>query len=404
MNSRAIRAFIVSLLFIVITASAGEEADFLRWKTQIRDEAIARGITEKTADKAVAAIKLLPQVINLDTHQPEFTQTFLQYLSKRVSKDKLEDGRLLLEQHRPLLESLQVEYGVDVHVLLALWGMESAYGKHLGNIDLLSALATLAYQGRRQNFFEEQLFIFLALADSEQYAMESMQGSWAGAMGHMQFIPSTLSTYGVDGDEDGVIDLRGSLPDAMSSAANYLAQVGWKAGEPIAIEVFLPTGFKYEQARLSNRMPVQQWADQGVVPASLDELPQVTGNASILLPQGHTGPAFMVFDNFDAIMDWNKSVNYALSVAHLSNRLKGFPELAVQDSGEPPMTTAETSQLQELLLTAGFDPGTPDGIAGTQTQSAIREYQAKHGMVADGYPSQSLLSHMLEHIAQTQSN
>ena len=398
------RTLIVGLLFIAHTAFANEGTDFLSWKEQIREQAIAQGITEKTVNQAMASIELLPRVIDLGTRQPEFTQTFLQYLSKRVTADKLDEGRLLLEEHRGLLNSLQAEYGVDAHVLLALWGLESAYGKHLGNLDLLSALATLAYQGRRQDFFEEQLLILLSLIDNGRYVTEPLQGSWAGAMGHMQFIPSTLRTYGVDGDEDGVIDLRQSLSDAMASAANYLAQTGWKTGEPIAIEVILPDGFNYQEAQLSTSKSVETWAGFGVSPASLEAFPLVTGKASILLPQGHAGPAFMVFDNFDAIMDWNKSVNYAFSVAHLSNRLQGYPDLTVQEGGEPPTSPADTSRLQELLLTAGYDPGEPDGIAGSKTQAAIRKYQARHGMIADGYPSQSLLGHMLEHIAQAYGN
>lgn len=383
---------------------ASEEEDFLHWKKQFRDKAITLGITEQTVDQAMASIELLPQVFSLDSRQPEFTQTFLQYLFKRVSDNTVETGRLQLEEQSHLLEPIQNEYGVDATVLIALWGLETSYGRHLGTLHLPSALATLAYQGRRQGFFEEQLFVLLSLVDSGQYALDSLYGSWAGAMGHLQFMPSTLRTYGIDGDQDDTIDLRESLPDAMASAANYLSQIGWKAGEPVAIEVLLPPGFNFQEAQLSIRMPVEEWVKRDVTPASLDDFPQVTGDVAIVLPQGHSGPAFMVFDNFAAIMDWNKSIHYALSVAHLSNRLQGYPELAVQEAAEPPISLAETSQLQELLLTAGFDPGEPDGIAGSKTQSAIRAYQAKHGLVADGYPSQSLLNHMLDNMAQAPSN
>ena len=398
------RTLIVGLLLISHAALANENVDFLNWKEQFREQARAQGITEKTVDQAMDSIRLLPRVIDLDSRQPEFTQTFLQYLSKRVTTDKLDEGRLLLEAHHNLLQSLQAEYGVDSHVLLALWALESAYGKHQGNLDLLSALATLAYQGRRQDFFENQLLILLSLMDSDHYATNSLQGSWAGAMGHMQFIPSTLKTYGIDGDADGVIDLRRSLSDAMASAANYLAKIGWNAGEPIAIEVVLPEGFNYQEAQLSIRKPIETWVEFGIRPVSLDAFPLVAGNAAILLPQGHTGPAFMVFDNFDAIMDWNKSTNYALSVAHLSNRLQGLPDISIQEGGEPLTSPADTSRLQELLIVAGYDPGDPDGIAGSKTQAAIREYQGRYGMIADGYPSQSLLNHMCERMAQTPGN
>lgn len=394
------KALIVLMAMLAWPVLADEESDFQNWKHGLIEQAVFRGISERTATQAMAEVELIPRVINLDAKQPEFTQTFLQYLSLRVSDKTVEQGRLMYEQQQPLLDSLQQRYGVDTSVLLALWGLETAYGRTMGNLDLLSALATLSYQGRRKGFFTEQLLVLLSLIDSGRYDTDSLQGSWAGAFGHMQFIPTTLQAYGVDADNNGIIDLRGSLADAMASAANYLNNVGWKTNEPIALEVFLPTGFDYADAQLGNHKSIEEWASLGVMPAATDSFPQVTGKTSILLPQGFTGPAFMVFDNFDVIMDWNRSVNYALAVAQLANQFEGLPALVTQETQQSPISISNTSQLQHFLLQAGFDPGEPDGIAGPQTQSAIREYQIKHGLIADGYPSQSLLEHVLENLGR----
>lgn len=396
------KVLIILLAVLALPVFADEDADFQRWKQELHNEAVARGIREQTVIEAMASMALLPRVMDLSARQPEFTQTFLQYLSVRVSDKTLEQGQQKYEEQQSLLESLQRQYGVDAEVLLALWGLETAYGRTMGNLDLVSALATLSYQGRRQHFFKEQLLVLLSLMDSGRYDTDALQGSWAGAFGHMQFIPTTLQAYGVDADDNGIIDLRSSLPDAMASAANYLSQSGWKTDEPIALEVLLPAEFNYAGAELLNHKPIEEWVQLGVVPATAERFPQVTGQTSILLPQGHTGPAFMVFDNFDIIMDWNRSINYALAVAQLSNRLQGLPPLTAQETRDAPISIKDTSQLQELLVQAGFDAGEPDGIAGPQTQSAIREYQKKHGLIADGYPSQALLEHVLENLVQAQ--
>lgn len=393
------------IVLLVVLASqlahADDTSDFLSWKQEVAGLAMARGISERTITQAMEKIELLPRVNALDARQPEFTQTFLQYLAVRASDRKLEQGLRMYEEQRSLLDTVAQQYGVDAPVLLALWGLETGYGQHLGNLDLLSALATLAFQGRRTAFFTEQLLVLLSLIDSGRYATSNLQGSWAGAFGHMQFIPSTLRAYGVDANDDGVIDLRSSLADAMASAANYLSQAGWRTGEPIALEVRLPRDFDFADAQLNVHKPLEAWRELGVSPAAGDQFPQVSGETSIVLPQGHTGPAFMVFDNFDVIMDWNKSVHYALTVGQLSNRLQGLPALTIEETQEYPLSPAEITSLQEMLPAAGFDAGKPDGIAGAQTQQAIRQYQMKHGMIADGFPSQ----HVLDHVqAQTQQS
>jgi membrane-bound lytic murein transglycosylase B len=396
------KAMTLLLLALASPVLADENVDFRIWKQELHGLAFARGISERTVMQATASMELLPRVIELDARQPEFTQTFLQYLSIRVSERTVNQGTLMLEKQRPLLESLKERYGVDAGALLALWGLETAYGQQMGNIELVSALATLAFQGRRQDFFTEQLLILLSLMDSGRYQTDTLQGSWAGAFGHMQFIPSTLHAYGVDADNDGIIDLRNSLADAMASAANYLSQAGWKEGEPIALEISLPAGFDFGSAQLSTRKTTEEWTALGVMPTAIEKFPPVSGPASILLPQGYTGPAFMVFDNFHVIMDWNKSANYALAVAQLSNRLNGLPELSVREARQHAINPPEISRLQALLLQAGFNPGKPDGIAGMQTQDAIRKYQLEHGMIADGYPSRSLLEHVLQNASRTE--
>jgi membrane-bound lytic murein transglycosylase B len=234
----------------------------------------------------------------------------------------------------------------------------------------------------------------LRIIDAGHVAAVDMNGSWAGAMGHMQFMPSTFRAYAVDGDGDGRIDLWQSLPDAMRSAANYLRRAGWRAGEPVAVEVKLPQGFDWRKARMAHRLPVAEWAALGVQASSGGALPEVPGRAAIALPQGWQGPAFMVFDNFDVVMQWNRSVNYALSVAQLARQLEGGGGVAAQAGEAGALSTAQVKLLQQALNELGFQAGAPDGLLGPGTQNAIRRYQVAHGLPADGYPAPGLLAHV----------
>jgi lytic murein transglycosylase len=255
---------------------------------------------------------------------------------------------------------------------------------------------TLAYEGRRAEFFRGQLLDTMRIVDAGHNNIAGMRGSWAGAMGHMQFMPSTLLKYGVDADGDGRINIWTSLPDAFASAANYLAKTGWRKDEPAALEVKLPENFDYSLAHYNHRKSVVEWSKLDVLDTENKALPSLE-NAAIVLPQGYKGPAFMVFSNFDVIMDWNRSVNYALSVAHLANQfVADKPILAGADAELDSLSFNEMWALQARLNELGFKCGIPDGFPGLKTQAAIRQYQATKNLPQDGYASPSLYQKLLQ--------
>lgn len=381
------------LLAWLATLPAHAETSFDSWLADFRAEAATAGITDVTLDAALSGIRPAERVVALDRGQPEFLQTFTDYLGRRITADRVGQGRALLQEHAALLDEVERQYGVPKTVLLAFWGLETHYGAVKGSLNIPASLATLAYDGRRSKFFRSQLLDALRIIDAGHVSAADMTGSWAGAMGHMQFMPSTFRAHAVDADGDGRIDLWQSLPDAMHSAANYLKKAGWRAGEPVAVQVLLPEGFDWRSARFSNRLPVAEWAAQGVTPATGGALPALAGRAAIVLPQGWQGPAFMVFDNFDVVMDWNRSLNYALAVAQLAQQVAGGDGLVLQ-GGAGVLSTAQLKTLQQALNEMGFDAGTPDGMLGPRTQTAIRHYQVLHKLPVDGYPAPGVLAHV----------
>lgn len=368
-------------------APADPAAAFAGWLAAFRAEAVAQGIQPGTFDAAFAGAQPVERVIELDRRQPEFLQTFADYLGRRVTPAQVARGQAMLTEHAALLDAVEARYGVPKAVLVAFWGLETRYGGYLGSFNIPASLATLAWEGRRSAFFKSQLIDALRIVDAGHVVAADMNGSWAGAMGQMQFMPSTFRAYALDGDGDGRIDLWNSLPDALHSAANYLKRAGWRAGEPVAREVRLPGNFDWRQARITHRAPLADWIAAGVTPAAGGAWPPAAGPAAIVLPQGWQGPAFMVFGNFDVVMQWNRSVNYALAVAQLASRLAGEAPLAAQ-AGEPgALSTAQIRAMQHALNTLGYDTGMPDGLMGPRTQSALRRFQAAHDLPADGYPS-----------------
>lgn len=385
------------------SAATPMEDGFADWLAVLRQEARAHGISEKTLNIALDNLRPLPQVIVLDRQQPEFTQTFAQYLKLRVHERSIATGRQQLEQQRELLEMVEQRYGVPAPVLVALWGLETSYGRNLGDYSVLAALATLAYDSRRSPFFYTQLLDALHILDAGHVAVDAMLGSWAGAMGHMQFLPATFRAFAVDGDGDNSIDVWDSLDDAMHSAGNYLKHAGWRRDTPVAIEVVLPDDFDWQLANLNLRHPVAWWRALGVSAASEAELPAANLPAAILLPQGWRGVAFMVFDNFYVLMQWNRSIHYALAVAHLATRIAGGPPLAglLQDEGG--LDRAQVEQLQRALHSFGFDVGEVDGILGSRTEAAIRSYQRNHQLPVDGYASHDLFEHVARQWQQSVS-
>ena len=394
------------VLVLSLHAHAYDADDFADWLLEFKQEAKAENISAKTIKAIFKHAKYLPRVIVLDRGQPEFITPFLSYINKRVTLSKIAHGRAMLEQHQVLLNQVETQYGVPKQVLVSFWGLETGYGENKGGFGLPSSLMTLAYEGRRAEFFRHQLLDAMRIVDAGHNDVAGMRGSWAGAMGHMQFMPSTLLKHGVDADGDGRINIWNSLPDAFSSAANYLAKTGWRKDEPAILQVKIPDNFEYSLAQLNTRKSTAEWTKLGILPLADSDFPTLE-NTAILLPQGWQGPAFMVFSNFDVIMDWNRSVNYAISVALLANQFNS-PDQFIADkpiiAGNALKNVAEVEALsfnqmwalQAKLNTLGFNCGAPDGFPGLKTQAAIRQYQASKNLPQDGYASYSLYQQLLQ--------
>jgi membrane-bound lytic murein transglycosylase B len=362
----------------------------------LQQVAIAEGIPPLLALKTLAKVSFLPEIIESDRRQPEFTVTFASYLSRRVTDERIERGRQLLLEHRDLLDRLVGMYGVPPQYIISFWGLETNYGSYLGSIPTLDALATLACDQRRSSFFTTELLNAIRLLEKPG-VREPLFGSWAGAMGHTQFMPSAYLQYAVDGDGDGEVNLWTSVADALTSAANFLHHLGWKRGFRWGREVRLPEEFSFDQLGLKNKLSFDEWRKAGIMTATSDPLPAIPEGmqlqAALLLPSGYQGPAFLVYDNFEVIMRWNRSQFYALAVGHLADRINGAGKLIQQPpENQPRLSTVQVKEMQARLLALGFDPGTPDGILGPATRQAIRAFQISIDMKPDGYPSEQVFT------------
>ncbi|MDP2788063.1 MAG: lytic murein transglycosylase [Pseudomonadota bacterium] len=374
---------------------AAVDPAFALWLTQLKQEALANGISQQTLDAALTDFQPIPRVIELDQRQPEFVDTFWNYLDRRVDEKRLALGRDNLREQKKLLRKVQARYGIPATVLIAFWGMETHFGRSMGSFPTPAALATLAYNNRRSAFFRAELLQALTILEQKHLPAADMKGSWAGAMGQMQFMPSTFLRYAIDADGDGRKDIWHSLPDAFHSAAHYLRQSGWRPGEIWGREVRLPEGFDYDEARLDLKKSVNRWAKLGVRQASGKPLPKANVSGAIILPQGHGGPAFLVYRNFDVIMEWNRSINYALAIGHLADRLNGQPPLLLgRHADNQRLTREQFIEIQNMLGRLGFDPGEIDGVPGSKTRLAIRAYQKAAGLPVDGHASAGLLEYL----------
>lgn len=383
-------AFLFGLAVVTHVSYAEDEDQFQSWLSTVRQEALALQIAPTAVDATLNQVTYLPRVIELDRKQPEFVTSFSAYVNRRINPRVVSKGKQAMQDYQGVLYVVEELYQVPREVLVAFWGLETNFGGFMGDIPMASALATLSYEGRRAEFFKRELFNLMRVVEREQRYDDPVVGSWAGATGHMQFMPTTLLKYGVDADADGKIDIWSSYPDIFSSAANYLAQAGWQPGKPISLQVALPAGFDYSQAQWQLNKPVNEWVKAGVagVPDSALNLPQ----AAILLPQGFDGPAYMVFPNFDVIMQWNRSVNYALAVGLLSQQLRQDTYTLMMPPEPPALSYQQIWSLQESLNAKGFDCGTPDGFPGAKTQAAIRLYQLSQHLPQDGYAGAALFA------------
>ena len=368
------------------------EAEFSLCINTFSAKAKTAGISDNIIHNSLAKAKLNKRVLELDRQQPEFTTTFADYFNRRVTEQRVAQGRALWKTHRALLDRVEQQYGVPTPYLLAFWGLETNFGSYFGNLKVVDSLATLACDARRSEFFTIELINALRILDAGDIAPDKMLGSWAGAMGNFQFMPSSYLQNAVDFDGDQKRDLWNSKPDAMASAAKFLQNLGWKKNERWGREVKLPRNFPFLEAGLKNRKTITEWSKLGVTRADNSPLPPAEVDASLLVPAGHQGPAFLVYDNYNVIMRWNRSEFYALAVGQLADQIAGGAALL-----QPPPTDAprlhrhQVIQLQEQLNLKGFDAGKPDGILGSGTRRAISEFQHQQGMIADGFAGKEVL-------------
>ena len=389
--------YLVAMGFLLFGLTSAAEADpvFDRFISKVRKEAAGQGISER---HLVNLDRLTPEheVTRLASSQPEYVKPIWAYLDHLITPNRLTLGREKLIAYRPYLDKLETQYGVPVGIIVAIWGVETNYGSNKGSFHVLQALATLGYEGRRAKFGHQQLLAALQILQSGDVTINNFYGSWAGAMGHTQFIPTTYLAYAADGTGDGKRDVWTSPHDALASTANYLKVSGWQRGMPWGFEVALPENFDYGVAGLDQRAPAARWRERQVRAArGTKGLADSLGEMSLFLPSGHRGPAFLVTQNFRALLRYNTAPAYALAVGRLSERFGAtVPLVGNWPLGDRPLKPPEIFTLQRFLRKAGYLVGDIDGVAGRKTISAIRTYQREAGLIADGYPTPGLLTHL----------
>ena len=385
-----LRFFFLLTLTTNVFASSHTFENFL---DKVRKTASEQGVSKSTIDKAFFELKLRPSAISSDKNQAELVQNFWHYLNKRVGKVRINNGQDTLKKNASLLTKTSKKYGVPTYVIVAFLGLESNYGNYMGSENLIRSLATLAFDQRRSKYFTRELIAVLKLLDKGTIPFDA-NGSWAGAMGAVQFMPTSVIAYGVDANNDGKIDLWNEKADIYASVANFLKENGWKEGEKWGREALIPKNFDYQLTGLNNEKTVNEWAELGVRRGNNSNLPKSNFKASLIVPMGHKGPAFLVYRNFNVIMDYNRSINYAISVAYLSDRINGNAKLSAKSVDEPLLSKEDIMQIQNTLNLLGYDVGTPDGVAGPKTRQKTMEFQSDIGLEADGYVGYELFQQL----------
>ena len=368
----------------VLWTGSALAADFPSCLANIKREALRAGVSQAVVGQAFATVEPNEKVLLASQIQPEFKTPIWDYLGFLVDERRINDGRAMLAQHDAVLRAAEQKYGVDRHVITAVWGVESDYGRSAGKNYLPQALSTLACLGeRRRDFWRGELIAALQLVSRGDLKLTELYGSWAGAFGQTQFIPSSYRRLAVDFDGDGRRDLVNSIPDALGSTANYLKRAGWRSGRPWLIEVKVPKGYKGPSGRKAKE-PISAWAKRGIRRADGAALTGA-GNAGLLLPAGPTGPAFLVFKNFDAIYSYNAAESYALAISHLADRIAGYPAFRTPwPTDDLGLSRDERLELQKLLLAKGYDVGEADGKIGPRSRAAIAEAEKAFGWAPTG--------------------
>ncbi|PKG81239.1 lytic murein transglycosylase [Colwellia sp. 75C3] len=397
----SVKKLIMLCSFLPIIANAAvanpiiADQDFAQCKVNLVERAEKSGFSSYITETVIGELSPIKRVIALDKKQPEFTQTFEQYIKARVSDYHVRVGKKKLIKNKKLFDTLEEKYGVPRQYLVSFWGLETVFGKHKGKMSVLNSLATLACDERRSEFFTLELLNLFTLIETRQVSVEQLQGSWAGAMGHMQFMPTAFLKYAIDGDNDGKVDIWKSEVDALTTAANYLNKIDWQAKERWGREVKLPENFAFEKVVFDQYYPLNYFKELGVKKTNNQSLSSYDIQAELYLPSGHKGPAFLLYPNFNVIMTWNLSKSYALSVGLLANKLvgaKGLEFLQQEQTKVTPYSVVQMKNLQSQLNALGFETGEPDGIWGPKSRDAIRSFQLQHQLIADGYPNKEVFS------------
>jgi len=370
-------------------------ADFKNCLERIWPEAARRGISRASFDSFTAGLEPDVKIMDFVDAQPEFTKAFWDYVDLLVTDERIARGRELLAANKATFDAVEKAYGVDRHVIAAIWGIETKYGTVVGERPVIRSTATLACVGRRQAYFKDEFLATLEILQRGDIRPDQLKGSWAGAFGSTQFMPTAFKRYAVDFDGDGRRDVIGSVPDVVASTANHLVKAGWSAGQTWGYEVVLPQGFNYMLADPARRLSMHEWTRLGVARAAGEPFPRPGDKAFLFLPAGARGPAFLMLENFRVIMKYNPAEAYALAIGHLADRLRGGgPLVQAWPRDERVLTRAERLELQQHLARLGFDIGDPSGRLGNKTRLAVRDFQARSGLVPDGFATAAVLERL----------
>jgi membrane-bound lytic murein transglycosylase B len=393
--SPLVKPILLAATSALLAFPAAAQSDFQGCLQNIRSEALRQGVPASVADTALRGLTPDQKVLDLDSRQPEFSLTYGKYIGNSITPDRVAKGQHKMAQYATLLNQLQSEYGIPPQYLVSFWGMETNYGTYMGDFQALRSVVTLACMTKRTAFFTNEAVQGLRILANNHMTSPQMKGSWAGAMGNLQFMPSTFMKYAVDRDGNGRIDIWNSMPDAFASAANFLRGIGFKPGLAAAEEVVLPRTFPLDQADTTVEKPVRAWAQMGVKRAAGGALPATDEASSIVLPAGWRGPAFILYPNFKAVMNWNRSTLYALAVSILAQQLAGGPAvLQPPPDDDQPLSHDSVVDMQTRLTKLGLYSEDPDGLLGPKTRSAVRLFQKQTGMPADGHPTNEVIARL----------
>ena len=367
---------------------------FERWLEDFKRQALTQGISQPTLAAAAPLMKFDQSIVNKDRGGAVFSQTFLEFSDRMIAKYRVASGTQKLQKQKDMFDRIERQYGVPGPVLVAFWGLETDFGAGIGSLPTLTSVTTLAYDCRRTDLFQTQLLAALKIIERGDLTPEQMIGPHAGELGQMQFLPTHYVDYGVDFDGDGRRDLLHSSADALASAANYLSKVGWVRGQPWLEEVRVPAQMPWDQADLSILLPRSQWAKWGVTRPDGGALPNDDSKASLLLPMGRHGPAFLAYPNFRMFTEWNQSLVYSTTAAYFATRLAGAPTIHRGNGTVEPFAMAQIKELQALLARRGYDVGKVDGFLGLKSRQAVKAEQVKLGLPADSYPTPELVERL----------